>query len=107
MERWVKYVLVPIPGDADLVFEIRFVAKTGPVRVMNGAGGSPAQPQLRLAILDPKTHVVLWAFTVPVEGANREATARKNYDQAMANLVDDVKKLTAPPATTPDAPANK
>jgi len=42
-----------------------------------------------------------------VEVANREATARKNYDRAMANLVEDIKKLTAPPATTPDAPANK
>jgi|SRR5664279_65852 len=93
MKGWGKYELVPTPADADLVLEIRFIAD----------GGSPAQPQFRFAILDSKTHVVLWAFTERVEGANREATARKNYDQAMANLVDDVKKLTTPPA----APANQ
>jgi hypothetical protein len=35
-----------------------------------------------------------------------EGTARKNFDQAMATFVDDVKKLTTPPLATADA-ANK
>jgi hypothetical protein len=59
-----------------------------------------------LLILDPKTHIVLWTFTEDVEGAIMEGTARKNFDQAMATLVDDVKKLTSPPLATADA-ANK
>jgi hypothetical protein len=108
MKSWGKYELVPAPADADLVFEIRFVALPGQATVIGG-GSIPSEDhlQLRLVILDPKSHVVLWAFNKGVAGANRPATARKNYDQAMANLVNDLKQLIAPPATQPDASANR
>jgi hypothetical protein len=78
------YELVANPADADLVFELLFSIKQ-------------SQPQFKLTILDSKTHFALWAFTVYAEPANREATWRKNVDQALMEAVDDVKKLAAQP----------
>jgi hypothetical protein len=86
MQSWGKYELVTAPADADLIFNINFVVLL--------------YPQLRLVVLDPKTHVVLWTFAEQVQPWMRQSTGRKNFDQAMANLVDDVKKLTAPPGAS-------
>jgi len=89
MKSWGKYELASAPADADLVFEIRFVS---------GISDS----QLCLSIVDPKTHVVLWPFIQHVQSSSRETARRKNFDQAMSDLVDDVKKVTtAPAAGTP------
>jgi hypothetical protein len=99
IKNWGKYELVPAPADADLVFDIGSVVLTGPTSVTNGSGGSGSILQLRLTVLDLKTHVVLWTFTEQVQGWNRKATGLKNFDQAMGKLVDDVKKLTAAPAS--------
>jgi hypothetical protein len=74
-----RYELVGAPADADLVFEIRYV--------FDGT------EMLRATILDPKTHVVLWAFTEIIEPAIRKATGRKNFDTAMARLMNDVRNL--------------
>ncbi len=105
MKSWGKYELVLAPADADLVFEIRFVACTGNADVVNGLGGPSFETQLHLLILDPKTRIVLWAFTRHVEGAILEGTARSNFDGAMGMLVENLKTLTTPPAAAPDAPA--
>ena len=94
MKSWGKYELVPAPADADLIFEIRFVS---------GLSDS----QLCLSIVDPKTHVVLWPFIQHVEGSSRETARRKKFDEAMSDLVDDLKSVTTPPAPANDAPANK
>jgi len=83
MKSWGEYELVPAPADADLIFNINFVI------LLN--------PQLRLVVLDPKTHVVLWTFAEQVQPWVRQSTGRKNFDQTMSKLVDDVKKLTTPP----------
>lgn len=95
IKTWGKYELVSSPADADLVFEIGSVVLTGPV--MNG--DSRAILLVHLKVLDLKTHVVLWTFTEQVQGWNRKATGLKNFDQAIGKLVDDVKKLTAAPAS--------
>ena len=91
MKNWGKYELAPAPADADLVLEIRFVS---------GISDS----QLCLSILDPKTHVVLWPFIQHVESSSRETARRKKFDQAMSDLVEDVKKVTTPPAAGASAP---
>jgi len=91
MKDWGEYELVRAPADADLIFNINFVI------LLNS--------QLRLVVLDPKTHVVLWTFAEEVQPWARQATGRRNFDQAMSKLVNDVRKLTAPPAATTDTPA--
>jgi hypothetical protein len=85
------YELVRTPADADMVLEIRFEVVF------------PAANVLRLAILDPKTGILLWRITEQVQPWAREATGRKNFDEAMANLVSDLSKLIVSPRATTGA----
>ena len=55
MKDWGRYELVSAPADADLVFTIRFTMPTG---------RQWADPQVRVVILDPKTHVALWGWNM-------------------------------------------
>jgi hypothetical protein len=87
------YEFVQTPADADVVLEVRF-------EVVFPAQGYYA---LRLAILDPKTSIVLWLITEHVQAWAREATGRKNFDEAMANLVSDLNKLIVSPRATTSA----
>jgi hypothetical protein len=106
VKSWGRYELVSAPSDADLVFEIQFALVIGPTDVTKGSGDSRQSFQIRLTILDPKTHVVLWPIVRTVRPWNLAATGRKNFDQAMANLVDDLKKLVTPSSITPPSPKN-
>lgn len=83
MKSWGKYELVSAPADADLVFEIRY---------LSGLSDS----QLRLSIVDAKTRFVLWPFIQHVQSSSRETSRRKNFDQAMTDLVDEVKRVSTP-----------
>ena len=76
-----KHELVPSPADADIVFEI------------HSYDSREAGLQVHLAILDPKTHITLWSITHQVDGASRSAIARKNLEESMNALVEDLKKL--------------
>ena len=88
MKTWGRYELVDSPADADLVFEIRFTAPSVQCGTSTCYG-----PQFEVAILDTKTHFRLWTITEAVEGAIRKGTWLKNFNQAMSNLVDDMKRL--------------
>jgi hypothetical protein len=81
MKDWGKYELMRAPLDADLVLEIRFIS-----------GISDAQ--LVVTIVDPKTHVILWPFVQHVDHSSRESGRRKKFDEAMEDLIGDLKKLT-------------
>ena len=86
MKDWGKYELVAAPGNADLVFEVRYIS---------GISDS----QLCLSIVDPKTHFVLWPFIQHVQSSSRETSRRKNFDAAMSDLIVDVKRITTPAPT--------
>ena len=88
MKSWGHYEIVASPGDADLVFEIRFV-----LAPMNNT--TTRDFEFRTVILDPKSHVVLWAFSESVPQAANKTKSRQLFDQAMSTLVNDVKQLTA------------
>jgi hypothetical protein len=94
LKAWGKYERVSTPGDADLIFAVRF------------EGG--LVPSLRLVISDPKSRVALWPLLEDVQAWNLKKTGRKNFDQAMTALVEDVKILTAasPPVADAIPPAN-
>ena len=87
------YDFVQTPADADVVLEVRFEI------------GFPAQGwyMLHLAIEDPKTGILLWRITEHVQPWAREATGRKNFDEAMTNLVSDLNKLIVSPRATTGA----
>jgi len=101
IKNWGYYELVPTPADADLIFEINLTDRPT-------LGNAMVQSSVRLAYLDltvrdPKTQVVLWWFAERVQGANRPATGEKNYNQAMTNLVNDLKRTIG---QYPAGPAN-
>ena len=87
MKNWGRYKIVSSPADADLVFEIRFVST-----------GSGQTFQFRSVVLDPKSHVILWAFSENVRQAGNLKTSRKYFDEAMAALVGDLTNLAKPPS---------
>jgi len=85
MKTWGKYELVANPTDADLVFEIGLV----------GVRHNPFYDQLRLVILDPKTHTILWTFVEHASAGARQKSRDAAFDRAMGILVDDVKTVSA------------
>jgi len=78
LKGWGRYELVAAPADAELALEITFSCPLEEgTKVLSGARGAPSfDPQLRLAILDVKTHITLWGITEHVAMAllqsNRE-----------------------------------
>jgi hypothetical protein len=92
IKRWGRYELVPSPVNASLIFEIHF---TCPIRF----DGTMTQidAQVHVSIREPKTQTVLWGFTRHIEGAAKQSNRDRNFDKALATLVDDVKKLVARP----------
>jgi hypothetical protein len=90
VKDWGRYELVPDPGDADLVLEISLV------NVPQGAYN-----ELRLVLLDPRTHVTLWTFSEHAEYAGRQKTREASLDRALSLISDDLKKLAGPTAATP------
>jgi hypothetical protein len=95
LKAWGRYELVAAPADADLVFEISTTCPAGIVGVSGGTGGSTYDPQLRLVILDVKTHFTLWGITEHVGMVILQSNRDKNFDRAMKELVDDLKSLAA------------
>ena len=87
MTTWGHYEIVASPADADLIFEIRFV-----LAPMNNT--TTRDFEFRTVILDPKTHIVLWAFSESVPQSANKTKSRQLFDQAMLTLANDVKQLT-------------
>jgi hypothetical protein len=96
LKAWGKYQIVSSPSDADLVLEISWVLSDTGLRL-------PVLGQLRLLIIDPRTHVTLWNLTEYVRGAILLGNRDKNFDQAMSTVVGRLKTLTFPPAPMANA----
>jgi hypothetical protein len=99
MKEWGRYQIVSSPGDADLVFEISWVLTDTGLRL-------PVLGQLRLVVIDPKTHVTLWNLTQYVRGAILLGNRDKNFDQAMTIVVNRL-KILANPSTAPANTSSK
>ncbi|HYX70034.1 MAG TPA: hypothetical protein VE825_12930 [Terriglobales bacterium] len=97
MKAWGHYELVSNPADADLVLELRFTAPLWG----SGEGVSSFAPQLRLTILDAKTHFMLWTLIEPVPEATLPKNFVKNFNQGMTNLVNDVARISGQPPAIP------
>ena len=90
-KAWGRYELVSSPADADLDFEISWVLTDTGLKL-------PVLGQLRLVVIDPKTHVTLWSLTEYVRGAILLGNRDKNFDQAMTIIVNRLRILANPPA---------
>jgi hypothetical protein len=92
MKSWGRYQIVSAPSDADLIFEISF-------SISLASGGADAK--FHLVILDPKTHVTLWAFTEYIENAILGSNREKHFEQGMESIVADAKSLSTFSAPAP------
>jgi hypothetical protein len=92
-----RFELVDEPAEADLVLELQLTAPNGPKDADKQKGTSDPLPMFRLVVWDRKTHYVLWALTESVDRANLQKTHDKNFDDAIAALVNDLKKVTSSP----------
>jgi hypothetical protein len=97
LKEWGRFQLLSSPADADLVLEVSWVLTDTGLRL-------PVLGQLRLVVIDPKTHVTLWNFTEYVRGAMLLGNRDKNFDQAMTTIVNRTKILANPSAVPASAP---
>ena len=95
IKNWGRYDLTVTPTEADLVLEISFAQPIVRDDVLQGSGGSSDDPQFKLSILDAKTHFVLWTLIEHVEFASLPGNRVKNFDQGIADLVQEFKDLVA------------
>jgi hypothetical protein len=100
MKGWGRHELVQSPSDADLVLEISWVLSDTGLKL-------PVLGQLRLVVVDPKTHVTLWNFTEYVRGAILLGNRDKNFDQAMNTIVTRMKSLVNGAGGAPTKPSGK
>ena len=100
LRNWGRFELVTDPSDADLVFELHLTAPNGPQNPSKQNGAADPLPMFRLVILDRKTHYVLWALTESIDFAFLQKTHDHNFDQALINITEDLKRLTNIAAAT-------
>ena len=77
------------PADADLVLQPRFSQSVTALEFHIGGSGDPI---LKLAVLDPKSNVLLWAFSeiVPATtGSHWKEKREDNFNQALAKLLNE------------------
>jgi hypothetical protein len=98
MKAWGNYELVAAPSEADLILEVSLADRL----TMSNATvqGSVRAAYFIVVMRDPKTQTVLWWLSERLQGANRISTGEKNYNQAMMNLINDMKKLVEASPTT-------
>lgn len=103
VKSWQRFQLVTDPSQADIVLELRLTAPNGPQSPNKSTGASDPLPMFRLVIYDRRTHYILWALTESIDKATLQKNHDKNFDVALDELTNDLKRLTQPPAA-PSAP---
>jgi hypothetical protein len=103
MQAWGRYQLAGSPTAADIIFEIRYGTELGPTHVFHGEGTTAIYPTVRLTVFDPKTHVVLWAFSEPMV-STKDKSDQEHLTETLGNLVNDLKNLVLPADRSAPAP---
>lgn len=95
MKSWGRFEIVGSPAEADLLIEVKQEVLT--VVLRGGAGGS-ATPMFGLKIRDAKTLALLWGFQVHGKFGLGQGSSDKYFDQAVDQLVSDLRMLVEPSA---------
>jgi hypothetical protein len=95
MKAWGRYELVGSPGEADLVFEIRFTVFQPHYR----ENDSPVDAQLRFVIRDAKSRETLWGLTEHARSAVLQSNRDKNFEEALGAVIVEMKKIAGPAAS--------
>jgi hypothetical protein len=111
MKDWGRYQLAASPAEADLVLAISFSNQFVGDNVSRGNGAptpvlgrSLTDPQFRLTVLDPSTRVTLWTFTEHVQFAILQGNRDKNFDQALTNLLNNIRNVAGQALSAADTP---
>ena len=75
-----KFEIVDSPADADVALSVSLTV----------FAVVPGYPRFRLSILDPKSSVLLWTFSEPVDSAFLTKTARRNIAQSLTRITQDL-----------------
>lgn len=95
MQKWGRYQLVENPAQADLVMKLRLYAPNGPKEPDKTSGQVISRPMFRLVIYDRASHYPLWTLTDSIQWALFQKGHDKNFDQAIGELIVQLKQLTA------------
>jgi len=80
---WRIYGLAPNATSADLIFEV--FAK---------------EPDIHLVVRDPKSSAEIWTFSRSGRKARLSQNAHANFNRAVYELLDDVRRVAGPPAAS-------
>lgn len=104
LKEWGHYDLVGSAREADILLVIRF---TNPIVNQQNAGEVGdlphdliRDPQLNLAINDPKSGLTLWSLTEHIDPEGGRAEANRHFDDAIARLVADLQRLILNPESS-------
>jgi hypothetical protein len=82
-----RFEIVSAPADSDVALQVTLSV----YEVVAGYS------RFKLSILDPKTNLLLWTISEPIEGAILTKTAQKNIAQSLARLAQDLVVLRLNP----------
>src|SRR5580704_2356888 len=105
LQTWGHYKLVSSPEQADLVFQLRGIAPVTEVTGNRGGVYSVTSPAFQLTILDPKSNIVLWTITSPVNITGKNQVLARWVSISETNLVSRV-KVVADQSLSPDETAD-
>ena len=97
-----NFELVLDPKDADLVLELHYEIALGQAVASHDSNQSVRQ--FRVALIDPKSHTILWTLVERTNYALLQSNRNKNLDETIGVLVNDFNLLVSP---APIAPSNK
>jgi hypothetical protein len=83
--------LTSAPSKADLLLTVSIESQLSDVT----NGNSFATVFVRLAVVDGRSHALLWNIDEPLRGAFRKASFQKNIDDTVTKVVGDYKTLAA------------
>jgi len=110
MKSWGRYELVGAPHDADLVLEVRQTTMQPQRSSPLGGGGGGSNPeydsQFHLTIRDAITHEVLWGLTEHAQTALLQGNRDKNFEQALAGIIAELRRIAGPMQGNPQPPGN-
>jgi hypothetical protein len=103
VKEWNRFEIVPTPASADLVLEIRCAFTDVERPLDDSSKPSTDLGRLSLTVVDRETHFVVWGFQEHVRNAVLQSNRDKNFEQAMTDIVNDLKGLEG--SRTTGAPA--
>jgi len=106
IKSWGRYEPVPAPADADLVLEISLTLIQPGRSEPLGESNPGYDSLLHLAIRDARAHETLWGLTVHAQTAILQSNRDKNFEQALAGILSELRRIAGPEQAPAIPPAS-